>query len=740
MERITRTDYRISRGLFAVAIFFGMNATTALAANDYTFSEPTVYLNGETFTNTKFFISAEPFAYGLYASGSNNLIRQHGDIFLTGQGAVGLRVDGSNNRIVIERGTLIQVNGMGGKGVWISHGSDNRITISGHVFSKGTAVEFSSDTLETASLDEFTLNGVIEGETRAIYLGKNSFVHDINIDEGAQIFGDIKSDRRASDENTNLNFNANLDYGGNISGADIQMHVNGGRLNFSGAANIMNVDVAKDATFFGSQVTAQNFTNRGTIGAVSPDTNLIINGDLVSSGTLQKVSGGKAGSIIVHGKANIDGSTVTTDSLLPDETAVVLVADSVTGDIANGADKPVPVSAMLSVTGDIVGNTVTVTTHESNNLGSLNGREAQTFDAMKNMYESLDTAKQEEMRELYNLKPTEAKQTLSQIGSNDAAQIMSVAQQSTAVDKFISNRITEVFMPEYLDVVVRPMNFAEDDASNVTVNVKVPKPREENFWLNYMKNWGSLRGGTDYHGSAIVGGYDRPFGNKWRAGIFATYGTIGYGASSSRATVYDTRLGLYAGYHNRQSDVYLYVNGGQLRNSLHRALSSLGLSTNANYKSRIVEFGGEYKYNLQPKRTWQVSPFINVQASYLRQNGYHESGAGIYNQHVDANSNGYFAAQVGLDLKRYSRKGMFGMRFGVKHGFTGADPDLTISYEGDGARSYRLRQERDKTHFVFSLRGENEFARGWFIGGEAELQLGEDDRDVMASVMLRRTW
>ena len=131
---------------------------------------------------------------------------------------------------------------------------------------------------------------------------------------------------------------------------------------------------------------------------------------------------------------------------------------------------------------------------------------------------------------------------------------------------------------------------------------------------------------------------------------------------------------------------------------------------------------------------------MNFQASYLKQNSYNERGAGIYNQHVESNSNTYFAAQAGLDLKRYYRTGMFGMRIGVKHGFTGADPDLQIRYEGDASNSYRIRHKRDKTHFVFSLRGENEFARGWFLGGEAELQLGENDKDVTASVMLRRMW
>ena len=576
-----------------------------------------------------------------------------------------------------------------------------------------------------------------------IYIDENSYVGNININKGGSVEGDIVS--KNFNHVTNLNINTNFTYSGNILGAEnIKLNIKNGTMKFFGTANVLSVDVGLGAKLFGGTFKpTETFINHGTIGAASPDKNLIINGDLISDGILRKISGGKAGSIIVRGKANVEGSTVTTDSLLPNETATVLIANSIEGKIKNTKDNPVPISAMLTATGEIVGNKITVTTHEvQNNIEPLSGQEAQTFGAMNCMFEQLDTKKQEEMRELYNLQPTEAKQTLSQIGSSDAAQIMSVAQQNTAVDRLLSERIAKVFAPDYVELVLRPLKFSDDDtrSDEVSVKVEVPKRQEDNFWLNYMKNWGSLRGGTDYHGTAIIAGYDRPINQKWRAGIFATYGTIGYGAESSRATVYDTRLGLYAGWHNRQSDVYLYVNGGQLRNSLHRGISSLGLSTRANYKSRIIELGGEYKYDLTPQKIWHVSPFINFQASHLKQNSYNEHGAGIYNQHVDANNNTYFAAQTGIDLKRYYRTGMFGFRFGVKHGFTGADPDLEISYEGDSTNSYRLRQKRDKTHLVLSVRAENEFARGWFMGGEAELQRGENDRDVTASLMLRRIW
>ena len=822
MEMINKGDFG-RRCLLTVAIFIGMSIPTSHAAENQTEEKAETQveenipssneelnqnIDSESNIETKDATdstsestskSDEPRGTGLHVSDAKNTVTQSNSISLSGESAVGIRVDGSENKVVVPSGTNINSTGAGGKGILVSYGRDHDINVAGNINAAGNAVEFNfesegkysyaADELNGALANNFNLSGKISGGERAIYIGKNAFVKNININSGAQIEGNIVSDwKHFSDDTTkiqyngeirnatdyvpdlvtNLNINADFSYGGNITGADnIKINVRNGTLKFTGTANVVNVEVMNGAKLYGGTFQVNNMgqestgrlINHGTIAASSANTNLVINGDLVSDGVLQKVSGGSAGRIIVNGNANIEGSTVTTDSLLPNETETVLVANSISGKIKNPPGNPVPISAMLSATGEIIDNTLVVTTHEADNMRAMNSDESKTYDAMNNMYEKLEGHEQEEMREFYNLAPPEARRTLHEIGAKDSAQIMSVAQQNTAVDRMISDRIAKIFAPDmfsmpieplltdnfspdYVNINVHPLSFAdgEDNAPEMKIKVKVPSKQENNFWINYMKNWGSMGGGTDYHGSAIIGGYDRPFGKKWRAGVFATYGTIGYGADSSRATVYDTRLGIYAGYHNKQSDVYFYINGGQLRNSLHRGISSLGLSTNANYKSHIVEIGGEYKYDLQPKKIWHVSPYVNMQVSYLKQNSYNESGAGIYNQHVRSNSNTYFAMQTGVDLKRYYKSGMFGFRLGVKRGFTGADPDLKISYEGDTTSSYRIRYERDKTHFICSLRGESEIARGWYMGGEAELQLGENDKDVTASLMIRRMW
>ena len=143
---------------------------------------------------------------------------------------------------------------------------------------------------------------------------------------------------------------------------------------------------------------------------------------------------------------------------------------------------------------------------------------------------------------------------------------------------------------------------------------------------------------------------------------------------------------------------------------------------------------------MTPDKNYSISPYINLQYSHLNQNSYSEEGAGIFNQHVDSKSNNYFAGKLGIEYKRNFKKGNYAARIGIKHAFTGADPELNFNYEGDANNSYTLKNNQDKTHFILSISGENEFANGWVLGGDVQLQKGSHDKDVSASVMLRKVW
>ena len=802
---------------------------------------------------------------GLHVYGSHNNITQAGNIFADGEGAVGVRVDGINNTLTVAKGTEIHADGNYNDGVLIAYGKNHNVNIAGTVTATGKSgnalsfdfganalgaikeyrgsfmryvrqnygneiiaaknlgfTEFNSDNdvwsftdLENGDLNAPMVNTVnISGKLlansanggNAIYIDSSAFVDTININDGAEIKGNIMSQwkhfspetgmfdyetpvltnysiagQRLSldglklqynggkylytkyipDLVTKLNFNNTMKYDGDIDGMDnMKINVNG-NLVYGGSADVVNVTVAKDAGLFGGTFTVNDmsakiadgftddttgkFYNHGTIGSANSDKTMTINGNLVSDGTLSGYAGGELGNIVVNGTANVEGSTVAATNILPDETMEVLTADTITGDLKN-ASTAVPISGMLSATGNISGNQISVTAKAENNLGEMTSEQAQTYHALSHMTANLKhDGRKEELRRLYSLDAESAKTAFDQIGNADAAQMMSAAQTSTVANRVISDRLATAFSMQDFNVDLNmPVNHLSDgdDENHLTMPTKaeLPAPVDNNFWVKFTKNWGELKGGANYHGQAISGGYDRAVSENWRAGFFVSYDATGMGARNSSGNIYDTRFGVYGGYHRNADDAFIYIDGGKIRNKLCGNLSAIGLATDAKYDSNIFEIGGEYKHNLQPNKIWHVSPFINLQYSTMKQNSYAETGAGIFDRQMRAKRNNYFAGQLGVEFKRQFSCGHYAARLGVKHAFTGANPELSFSYEGDGNQVYTMKNNQDKTHFVLSVGGENEFAKGWILGGDLQLQKGGHDRDMSTSVMLRKVW
>ncbi len=772
--------------------------------------------NGTAYINE---YSTIPLGVGLHIYGSKNNVTQAANILTQGEGAAGVRVDGIENNLAISQGTEIHSDGKNGIGVLVAYGRGHNISHEGVVSASGeggAGVRFdfgsnllgvigeyrgsyiryarmvdgetgnitaaknqpltdmdkftynsASDELDGALVENYNLSGALVGGENAIYIGKNAFVKNINIEDGASIKGNITSDWKhfntdgsydAPNENyqalelqyggnnyrydkyipdlvTNLNFKGNISYTDNIKGADnMKLNVSDGTLLYGGAADVLNVNVAKDAALYGGTFTVNDMTermaqgfsddttgkfiNHGAIGAESADKNMTINGELVSDGYLNGYATGSAGQIKVTGKANIDGSTATIVNAMPGESRAVIVAELVSGDLAN-ENTPYHATGMLDNYGKVTNNTVSVTAVAANNLGNINSRQQETYSAMNNMYQGLDANQREEMRTLYNLSAEDAKTSLSEIGASPAPEFASLVQRSSIVSDVIGNRMNTAF---------------------ATPSTELSKSTDNNGWVKFTKHWGDMRSGANYHGQAISGGYDRAVGKNWRLGTFISYNAMGFGAESAGGNIYDTRFGFYGGYHNGARDAYVYLDYGWQKNKLRRSV--MGMSANADYDSHLIELGGEYKYDLhaEDKKIWHISPFAGLQLSYLHNKGYNETGAGIYNHQVSGKNNTYFAMQTGVEFKRYLKRGSYGMRLGVKHAFSGADPSLAFHYEGDAQNRYTLKNSQDKTHFLLSLSADTEFAEGWQIAGDAGLQKGGHDRDLRASVTLRRVW
>lgn len=789
---------------------------------------------------------------GLHIYGSKNTVNQAANILTKGVGAAGIRVDGVQNHVNIPENTVISADGDRGNGVIIAYGCDHILNQAGTVTARGkdgigVRFDFGSssngardeyrgsyirylrsvninngnittgenlnltemdvkayntfyDELKGALVDEYNLSGTLVGAGNAIYIGKNAFVKNININDGASITGNITSDwKQFSDEScdgsydggndgqplkiqyngkveengydydkyipdlvTKLNFNTTMKYNGNIYGEDnMKLAVNKGELTYTGLAKVVNVEVAKDASLFGGEFTLQDMTaklapgftdtttgkfiNHGTIGPEDGNNNMLINGNLVSDGVLSAYSGGDRGFIEVSGTADVDGSVVSLANALPGEEMEVISATQIKGTINNPEGKPYAATGLLNTTGSKDGNTIKVLATASNNLDGANAQQLETFAAMNTMAADLQESKDaraDQLRRLYSLNSEAAGEALDAISSNAAANMVSLAQRNTMTGHIISARLTEAFARKPMDVQLPSSNLDDKGDNSVKLSMKLDQPVDNDFWIKTARNWGTGAFDAYYQGTTFSGGWDRAFGKSWRAGAFVSHGGISFADDNAHSCLKDTRFGLYGGYSRGAHSGYVYLDYGWLKNDLTRNLTGLNLRAEANYGSRLLELGGEYKYDMTAKKMpiWHISPYVNMQMSRLWQSGYTESGAGIFNHQLGAQANNYFAGGLGLEFKRYLDRGSFAFRLGAKHAFAGANPTLTFGYEGDTTNSYVVRGQQDRTHWVVSLAGETEFASGWTLAGDLALHRGHHDRDIMAAVTLRRMW
>ena len=373
-------------------------------------------------------------------------------------------------------------------------------------------------------------------------------------------------------------------------------------------------------------------------------------------------------------------------------------------------------------------------------MGVMNEQETQGYNAAGRIFLAADNDRRQEFATLYSLDVSLAKRAFSDIASNASAKNMAAVQRSNVTRHLLSARLNEAFMSKEakIKIPVQHLNESNDDGMEVTT--KKVEPATNDIWLKFGKNWGDVRGDTDYHSSTILLGWDKQVASNWRAGVFAGYGQTSFSDDSSSDRLKDTRFGLYAGFNKAKSEGMVYLDYGWMRNKLRRGV--IDMTASADYHSRILELGGEYLYDLQAgqNKAWHVRPYVNAQLSRLWQNGYSEDGAGVFNQVVNSKHNDYFGMGLGVEFKRYLAGGSYAVRAGVKHAFAGAEPRLRYSYMGDQANTYDMHNVQDKTHFVLSIGGEVEVAKGWSVGGDATFQRGSHDKDWSCGITVKKTW
>ncbi|MGM9539098.1 autotransporter domain-containing protein [Anaerovibrio sp.] len=464
---------------------------------------------------------------------------------------------------------------------------------------------------------------------------------------------------------------------------------------------------------------------------------------LTSTGTLQAHGGGNGGTIVVKGTADISGSTVTAVSMLPGESKDVIRADSMTAENISIQD-----AGLLDLSGTITTGTenkISISAKAIENLTGASASQAADYASInRNFNRFSDDGSQRELRAFYGLSKGNALKAIDELNTNDKAGSggATATQGSTLASRVLSSRLATAFGQAPATLSIGGASLDEGNGMSVEIPVMLPEEKQETSWVKFTKNWGNTSGSSNYTGSAVTLGYDWKQGEYGRDGVFASYSTSSYGHADGSENVQDTRLGYYSGLNKGADTLMWYADMGYIYGRRSRGVNFLGIPNivKASYNSYIFELGGEWKHALHAPgaKTWQASPYGAVQLSYMKNEGYKESGS-IKAYDVAGGHNFYSAVEGGMEFSRFLPKGSLNLRFGIRQALTGTnyqEQDTSRLLE----RTYSKASRMDRTHFVTSLATETEFQPGWQLSTELGFQKGAHDKDVMASIQFRRLW
>ena len=265
--------------------------------------------------------------------------------------------------------------------------------------------------------------------------------------------------------------------------------------------------------------------------------------------------------------------------------------------------------------------------------------------------------------------------------------------------------------------------------------------QDNDVWVKFSRRVGHLGNGGDYYSNMIYFGYDRMRNKNWRDGLFVTYGTSKYSSDTASAQIDDIRFGLYTNYKKNKDNAFIYLDYGQQKNSFNRHVAEIYLDSNANYNSHIIEIGGEYKRNLHDEnKIWQVSPYVDLTASYLKQSTYTENITELLGQNVDMKNNFYVAISPGIEFRRNIGNGNLAIRLGCEYALTGTNLNTKFQYAHYDRSSYELKTKSNKLHWTVGIAGNFDISRDWQLDLNAAYKRGAHEDELSAAVQLQYVW
>ena len=721
----------------------------------------------------------------LTAYGKDHVINQSGAITGDGEGGVGVQFDFGSNMLgaggVEYRGSYIQFN--------------RYIDENGEI--KTAFNDSPVDDVSGALVSEYNLSGYLSGRDKAIYIGKNAFVDTINILDGAHIRGDIVSDwldfndpaystivsgarypLTVHYENkyqiayyyylpklvTQLNFNTDIAYDGKISGHNnMKLNVNKGTLNYSGTADVVAVNVAKDGSLIGGnyivnfmgKILDRNaseeisklsdaeyqelfgndntgvFVNHGTIGAATPtaDADSVMRidgrdaagnlgaGHLVSDGNIRFTAyKDKLGYIDVSGTVDLSGSKLVIDPngvYIPEHSySDNIVRSSSSSFATNGfADFESYSTGMLGSSYDNGQITFSI----QDNLGNRSKQQA-TMLALLNRTVHGNSQAAYDYAELYSLQADAAKSSLSQLYGGIHSSMAGIVKFDTFLADTISTRATN-------------KNTADRE-----------------LWAVLQRDWlsvdaqGEQNKLTDQTWRLAIG-HEQPLSDKWQLGYLLAYSKHDLSSGSAQGKAHDYRLGIYGLYRQQELSANIYASAGWHNSSTERNYSQLSRRATSRYRGYTLGLGAKVGIDLQygKPNAWHTVPYLRLDALHYTQNSYREHGADAYNQTGADYSGNSLTAGIGVEFVRdLQAKGSYSLALGYQRKLVGLDTPLTTSFSGSSDSFIVHGSTLDRNTLQMKLSANIQASKSMRL--QTELQQLVGSRSKNTTLSLQANW
>ena len=277
---------------------------------------------------------------GIHVYGNKYEINQQSDILSNGEGAIGARIEGSDNIYNLKSGHKIQTNGKEDLGLAVTWGQNHEVNIEsgssitangedgiaasfdfgGNLFglhqdAKGSYINYNAEfeysmepdiDIQHALVKEFNVAGTLTGSKAAIYISDNAHVNEINILNGAQINGDIISEWNSIKSGPNSKvkwfdgeFWGNVDpedesqrYFTNLNIAnDFTGTVNGSITGENETYNTLKLNNSGNLTVTGDTINVHSMNNTGTL-IVNKIDLAAQNGNITGTGTINVANNG----------------------------------------------------------------------------------------------------------------------------------------------------------------------------------------------------------------------------------------------------------------------------------------------------------------------------------------------------------------------------------------------------------------------------------------------------------------